>query len=88
MREESRELLVMPWTDEDIALLRTMRVAGASPGRVSVALKKSPQSVKSKARELGIPFEPIQVQRKLQKEKELAARAAAGLPPQRDGRGF
>jgi hypothetical protein len=70
-----------PWTDEDVALLRKMRAAGASAGRVSVAAKKTLSSVKAKARELGIPFETSHLQRKLRKEKERAAREAAGLPP-------
>jgi hypothetical protein len=76
------------WTDEEIALLRKMRAAGASPGRVSVAVKKSISKVKAKARELTIPFESVQLARQLRKEKERAARAAAGLPPQRDYRDF
>ena len=73
-----------PWTDEEIALLRKLRDAGASPGRASVALKKTVPTLKAKARELGIPFETFQLQRRVRKEKERVARAAAGLPPQRE----
>ena len=72
-----------PWTDEEIALLRKLRAAGASPGRASVALKKSVPTIKAKAQDIGIPFETFQLQRRVRKEKERAARVAAGLPPQR-----
>jgi hypothetical protein len=68
------------WTDLDLEQLRKMRKAGASPARVSVALKKSQASVKAKARELGIAFEALYVAKKRRADKEAAARAAAGLP--------
>ena len=70
------------WSEEDISLLRKLRAAGASAARVSVAVKKTLPMVRAKARELGIPFEPFHLQRKLRKDRERAARVAAGLPPE------
>lgn len=67
-----------PWTEEEIALLHKLRAVGASPGRVSAAVKKSQERVKTIIRELGISFEASHVERRLRKEKERAARVAAG----------
>jgi hypothetical protein len=44
------------WSQEDYDRLKTLVASGASPLRVSLALKRSVAVTKNKARELGIPF--------------------------------
>lgn len=51
MRQTSRS-----WTEQDCEKLRALVRAGASPFRASVALGRSAQIVKHKARALGCPF--------------------------------
>ena len=69
-----------PWTDEDILQLRKLHAAGASAARAAVALKKAPNRVRAKARELGIPFETALERKRRQRAREVEARTAAGLP--------
>ena len=76
----------MGWRDEEIELLRRLHKAGASATRAALALKRAKNAVRTKARELGIPFETIRHRRKDQRRKEGEARARAGLPPQRSFR--
>ena len=45
-----------PWTEDDIAKLKSMVSAGASAVRVSLALKRPIAAVKNRARDLGMPF--------------------------------
>jgi len=68
-----------PWTEDDILLLKKLRAAGASVTRAAVALKKRPDKVRAKARELGIPFQTTRELKKRHQEKEVEARTAAGL---------
>jgi hypothetical protein len=49
-----------------------------------VALKKNANNVRKKARELGISFGTNRHRKKLQQEKEILARTAAGLSPVQD----
>jgi hypothetical protein len=70
-----------PWTEEECLRLKKLHAAGASPVRAALALKKSRDRVKEKARELGIPFETMHARKRRQKEKEVEARTAAGLSP-------
>jgi hypothetical protein len=72
------------WTEEEVARLRKLRSAGASAARAAIALKMSVQTVKTKARELGIPFDTISKMKKVQRAKERAARLKAGLPEKQD----
>lgn len=72
------------WTDEEVAKLRKLRAAGASPARVAVALNKRTDRIKAKARELGISFQAQREVRKQQRDKERAARTKAGLPADLD----
>jgi hypothetical protein len=44
------------WTKEDIDKLKALVASGASALRVSAALKRSRGVIKSKARDLGVPF--------------------------------
>lgn len=53
---KSRCLLSRPWTEADIAQLAAIQESGASANRASVALKRTVVAVRSKARELGMPF--------------------------------
>ena len=73
-----------PWTEEDTRLLKKLHAAGASVVRAAVALKKRPDKVRAKARELGIPFQTTRELKKRHKEKEVEARTAAGLSPVQD----
>ena len=73
--------LVKPWTEEECLRLRKLHAAGASVMRAALALKKTPNGVKAKARQLGIPFQAMHERKRLQKEKEVEARTAAGLSP-------
>ena len=69
------------WNEEAIQKLKRMRELGASPARAALALKCNKAAVKAKARELGMPFPHLRIQRSEQRVKEEAARAKAGLPP-------
>ena len=69
------------WTQEKIEKLKRLRQAGASPARVSLAVKWSKSAVKTKAREMGMPFPNWRTERRERAAKEDAARAKAGLPP-------
>jgi hypothetical protein len=61
------------WTTEDDERLRSHIARGGSAGRASVMLKRSEQSVRTRAAELGLKFPTI---------RELRARAGgAGMPP-------
>ena len=51
MRQTSRS-----WTEQDCEKLRALVEAGASPFRAGVALGRSTQVVRNKARDLGCPF--------------------------------
>jgi hypothetical protein len=72
---------VKPWTEEECLRLRKLHAAGASVVRAALALKKSPNGVKTKARQLGIPFQTMRERKRLQREKEAEARTVAGLSP-------
>jgi hypothetical protein len=76
--------LVKPWTEEECLRLRQLHAAGATVVRAALALKKTPNGVRSKARELGIPFRTMREVKKRLKEKEVEARTAAGLSPIQD----
>ena len=73
-----------PWTEQECLQLKELHAAGASAVRAAVALKKSPNGVKSKARQLGISFQSKRERKKYLKEKEVEARTAAGLSPVQD----
>jgi hypothetical protein len=77
--------IIRPWTEEDIAKLKRLQASGASAARASVALKRSRQYVKEKARALGVPFMTMRERRKRQAGREAAERVAAGLPPEQRG---
>jgi hypothetical protein len=77
-------VLIKRWTEEDILQLRKLQAAGASAARASAALKKNVNIVRKKAREIGIPFVTNRQRKKLQQEKEMSARMAAGLSPVQD----
>jgi len=77
--------IVRPWTEEDIARLKRLQASGASPARAAIALKRSRQYVREKARALGVPFMTIRERRKRQASREAAERMAAGLPPEQRG---
>ncbi len=67
------------WTEEHTKRLRELLAKGASVARASAALRTTPQALRRKARELGIPFPTVHERKRLQLEKEAAARSAAGL---------
>jgi hypothetical protein len=69
------------WTQEQIEKLKRMQQAGASAARVALAVKWSKGAVKAKARELGMPFPHMRIEKRAREAKEVAARAKAGLPP-------
>jgi hypothetical protein len=75
-----RRITTQSWTPEQIELLRGLAAKGASPLRASVALKRSRNSVGSKARELGIPFPPKHKLKREREAREALTRAALGLP--------
>jgi hypothetical protein len=61
------------WTIEDDERLRQHIARGGSAGRASVMLRRSEQSVRTRAAELGLKFPTI---------RELRLRAGgAGMPP-------
>lgn len=68
-----------PWTQEEIDLLRKLHAEGASPVRISAALKKSLQSVRHRARTLGLLFETMHETKRKRLERERSARLKAGL---------
>ena len=73
-----RRITAGPWTPEDIETLRNLVQRGASTERAAVALKRSAESVRLKARELGVPF-PSKLELKRQRtEREAAAKKALG----------
>lgn len=69
-----------PWTEEEIERLRKLRAAGATSARISIAVRKSQNVVRAKARELGIPFAHHRDLKRQRIQKERAARVEAGLP--------
>jgi hypothetical protein len=77
-------LLSKPWTEEDCRRLGQLRAAGATAARAALALKRSEQSVRVKAREIGTPFDTKRELRSRLKQKEIEARTAAGLSPVQD----
>jgi hypothetical protein len=83
-RDWNVRVLIKRWTEQDVLQLRQLHAAGASAARASAALKKNLQNVRKKARELGIPFGTNRQRKKLQQEKEMLARTAAGLSPVQD----
>ena len=58
------------WTPERIENLRGLIQQGLSVSRISVVLKRPSQSIRNKARELGMPLPTIQEIRRRQLEKE------------------
>ena len=72
--------LARPWTEEDDALLRKLACSGASAMRASVAMKRSKSHLISRARELGVPFADVRVQRKMRARAEEEQRQREGLP--------
>ena len=83
-KETKLGVLSKPWTEEDCHRLRELHAARASVARTALALKRRPDKIRAKARELGIPFQTLREQKKRQKEKEVEARTAAGLSPVQD----
>ena len=79
-----RSLLKPPWTEEECLRLRKLHTAGVSAVRAALALKKTANGVKTKARQLGIPFQSSRERKKYLKQKEVEARTAAGLSPVQD----
>ena len=73
------------WSEEDVQKLIRLRQQGASITRASLALKWHKAAIRAKARELGIPFPHLHEERRQRLMKEAAARAQAGLPPERSG---
>ena len=69
------------WTEADLEKLKRLRQQGASASRAAVALRSNKAAVRKKARELGIPFPHQNAARREREEREVAARAKAGLPP-------
>ena len=51
---------IRPWTDEEIEKLKGLIAAKASAARASVILKRTQNSVKNKAREVGLKFPAVQ----------------------------
>ena len=76
-----RRITAPAWSSQDIQDLRNLVQKGASSSRCAVALKRSPDSVRLKAKELGVPFPSMLELKRKQREREALARAAAGLPP-------
>ena len=81
--EDNLRRITRPWTEEDIAKLKRLQASGASPARAAIALKRSRQYVKEKARALGVPFMTMRERRK--RQAGTAERVAAGLPPEQRG---
>jgi hypothetical protein len=73
--------LVKPWTEEECLRLKELHAAGASAMRAALAIKKSWNGVKAKARQLGFSFQSKRERKKYLKEKDVEARTAAGLSP-------
>jgi hypothetical protein len=80
--EDNLRRITRPWTEEEIARLKRLQASGASPARAAIALKRSRQYVREKARALGVPFMTMRERRKHQASREAAERMAAGLPPE------
>jgi hypothetical protein len=80
--------IIKPWTDEEIARLKSLQASGATAARASVALKRSKSYVREKPRELGIPFATLRERKMRQASREAAERVAAGLSPEQPDRGF
>src|ERR1700683_3040040 len=57
-------LLRKPWTAEDDERLRSMVSEGASANRVSVAFKRSVDTVQDRARKIGCPFPSVRQARR------------------------
>jgi hypothetical protein len=66
------------WTPEDDERLRSHIARGGSAGRASVMLKRSEQSVRTRAAELGVKFPTI-------RELRLRAGGTGLLPADRTG---
>jgi hypothetical protein len=52
-----------PWSNEELERLKTLVASGATPIRASIALKRSKQSVRTKARAMGTPFPSMAVEK-------------------------
>jgi hypothetical protein len=59
-----RRPITSPWSDQQIATLKALLKAGATPLRAAAALGRSLVSVKAKARLLGSPFPSARRRRK------------------------
>ena len=57
------------WTDADLEKLAEMIRAGATPSRCAVVFRRRVDAVKTKARQLGIPFPPEWKVRKVLRDK-------------------
>jgi len=68
------------WTPEQIDFLRSSAETGVSVSRTSVVLKRSVQSVQTKAREIGAPFPTMHQVRRKRLADEAKALSAEGLP--------
>jgi hypothetical protein len=53
-----RRLLSAPWTDAELEKLAGMIRSGATPSRCAVVFKRRVSAIKTKARQLGVPFRP------------------------------
>jgi hypothetical protein len=70
--------LVREWNTEEIDKLKSLVMAGATPARAAVALRRSRGSVQNKAREIGVPF-PHTVQARMERQaRYLAAKVLTG----------
>jgi len=64
-----RRLISAHWTDADVEKLAELIRAGATPSRCAVVFKRRVDAVKTKARQLGIPFPPEWKRRQVLREK-------------------
>lgn len=80
VRLSMRRITAPSWTSEEVEALRGMVRGGVSLMRAGVALRRPANSVRLKARELGIPFSSKRELKRECREREANARAAAGLP--------
>jgi hypothetical protein len=85
-----RRPITSPWSDEQIATLKVLLKAGATPLRAAAALGRSMVSVKAKARLLGSPFPSARRNTKVRKANLAASdtlpgnKAAPDLSPRRN----
>jgi hypothetical protein len=65
----------LSWSDDQLAKLKSMAEAGASPSRVAAALNRKTTSIRVMGRKIGVTFKGM---REVKRERDAKIAAAQG----------